>query len=233
MMVMSVHFSKASLSFLRQLKTHNDRTWFDERKAVYESELKAPMLALVEEINAGLAKFSPEHVRPPQKAVMRIYRDIRFSKDKKPYKTNVAAWWARTGLEKTSGGGFYFEVTPERVMVAAGVYMPEKEQLLAIRRHFLEHHERFRKIMGAKKLQAEMQVFDGMKMVRGPKGFDPEHPAMDLILQRQWGVAGTLAVERALLPTLAADVVERFRLAAPMVAFLNEPLVGKAKSPLF
>lgn len=221
------------MAFLRGLKKHNDREWFNERKDVYETELKAPMLALVEEISAGLARFAPEYVRPPQKAVMRIYRDIRFSKNKQPYKTHLSAWWARSGLEKTSGGGFYLEVGPERLMAAAGVYMPEKDQLLAIRRHLLEHHERFRKLMSAKKLRAEMEEIDGMKMSRGPKGFPADHPAIDLILQRQWGVVAMLPAERALQPALAKDIVERFKLAAPLVALLNEPLVAKPKQPLF
>jgi uncharacterized protein (TIGR02453 family) len=230
---MGVHFSKAALGFLRALKTHNDRDWFAERKTLYETELKAPMLELAEEINAALSKFAPEHLRPPQKAVMRIYRDIRFSKNKQPYKTHVSAWWARAGLEKTSGGGFYLEIGPSQIMVAAGVYMPEKEQLLAIRRHLLEHHERYRKLLAAKKLRSEMREIDALKMSRGPKGFDPKHPAMDLILQRQWGVLSTLPAERALQPTLARDIVERFKLAAPLVALLNEPLVAKPKQPLF
>jgi uncharacterized protein (TIGR02453 family) len=207
--------------------------WFEARKPVYEAEVKAPLLALAEEINAGFASFAPEHVRPPQKAVMRIYRDIRFSKDKQPYKTHVAAWWARAGLEKTSGGGFYFEFGPERVMIAAGVYMPEKDQLLAIRRHFVEHHAVYRKLVANKKLRALMQEFDGLKMSRGPKGFDPAHPAMDLILQRQWGVSASLPAEAGLSPSLLKDVLDRFKAAAPLVAFLNEPLLGKPKQPLF
>ena len=230
---MGMQFSKAALAFLKGLKKHNDRVWFDERKPVYEAELKVPMLALAEEINHGLAGFAPEYVRTPQKAVMRIYRDIRFSKNKLPYKTHVSAWWAKQGLEKTSGGGFYLEIGERGLMIAAGVYMPEKEQLLAIRRHLLEHHVAFRKIVSAKKLTAAMQPIDGMKMARGPKGFPADHPALDLILQRQWGVSVTLPVERALLPTLASEILTHFKLAYPMVAFLNEPLGAKAKVPLF
>src|SRR6202041_3599310 len=122
---MGIHFSEDALKFLRGLKRHNDREWFAERKAVYERELKAPMLALIGEVNEAMAEFAPMHVRPPQKIMMRIYRDIRFSKNKQPYKTHVSAWWVRDGLEKTSGGGFYFHVSPEEVVIAAGAYMPE------------------------------------------------------------------------------------------------------------
>ena len=236
-----MHFSSKAIQFLRGLRRNNDREWFNARKDVYETELKAPMLALIEEINHALAEFAPEHVRPPQKCMMRIYRDIRFSKDKRPYKSQVAAWWARQGMEKTSGGGFYFHVSATEVVVSAGCYMPEREQTLAIRRHLMEHHEEARAILkaieGAKRpatLKADPMVqFDGMKLTRAPKGFPAEHPAMDLILQRQWGVHSTLPVEAATKASLLEDVMVRFRLAYPLVALLNAPIQGKTKVPLF
>jgi len=230
---MSAHFSAAALKFLRDLAKHNDREWFEPRKTVYEQELKVPMLALIGEINHELAEFSPEHVRPPQKIMMRIYRDIRFSPNKQPYKTNVAAWWARQGLEKTSGGGFYIHLTATEFHIAAGCYMPEKEQLLAIRRMLLERHEVFRAIVDARKFTAVFEPFDGQKMARGPKGFPAEHPALDLIMQKQWGVSSKLPAEAALSPTLLKEIVKRFKLAAPLVSLLNEPLVQKPKKPLF
>ena len=131
---MPTHFEPEAMKFLRGLAKHNDRDWFAARKPIYERALKAPMTALVEEINLAMEGFAPDHVRPAPKVMMRIYRDIRFSKDKRPYKRNFGAWWARRGMEKTSGGGFYLHVGPEEVMISAGVYMPEREQLLAMRR---------------------------------------------------------------------------------------------------
>ena len=226
------HFTPAAVTFLRGLKRHNDRTWFEERKPRYEKELKAPMLAVIEAINEALEQFAPEHVRPPQKCMMRIYRDVRFSPNKDPYKTNQAAWWARTGLERTSGAGFYLQFDPEGVMVAGGAYMPEKDQLLAIRRYLLEHHEEFRKIVAARKLREAMQPLEPLKMTRGPKGFPPEHPALDLILQRQWGFSTLLPVETALDGGLVKAVTAHLRLAAPLVEFLNRPLVRPAARPL-
>src|SRR5271168_4826418 len=104
-------FSEESLKFLRALKRNNRRDWFDPRKPLFEAVLKMPMLRVVEGVTAAMTDFAPDHVRPAQKCVMRIYRDTRFSNDKTPYKTNVAAWWSRHGLEKTSGGGFYFHLT--------------------------------------------------------------------------------------------------------------------------
>lgn len=230
---MATHFSNDALKFLRGLKRHNDREWFGARKDVYERELKAPMLALVGEINEAMLAFAPENVQAPQKSMMRIYRDIRFSKDKRPYKTNVAAWWARAGLEKTSGGGFYFHISPDEVTVAAGVYMPGREQLLAIRRYLVEHHAELRRLLAGKKLRSLLEEFEGMPLTRPPKGFAAEGHAMDLLLCRQWGVVARLPPETATRPTLVREIVERFKVAAPVVALLNAPLTPKPKRPLF
>jgi len=221
------------MGFLRGLKRNNDRVWFDARKSLYEAELKTPMLALIGEINEAMVDFAPMHVRPPQKIMMRIYRDIRFSKNKQPYKTHVSAWWVRDGLQKTSGAGFYFHVSPEEVVVAAGAYMPEREQLLAIRRYLAQHHEEFRRVMMGKKLRLLMNEYDGASLTRAPKGFPEDHPAIDLLKNRQWAVSARLPADRAMKATLLKDVVERFKVAAPMIEMLNAPLVGKPKRPMF
>jgi uncharacterized protein (TIGR02453 family) len=230
---MATHFSEAALKFLQRLKRHNDREWFEARREIYERELKAPLLAVVDEVNHALAEFAPEHVRSPAKTMMRIYRDTRFSPNKQPYKTNVAAWWARRGLEKTSGGGFYFQFSPEGVIIAAGAYMPERDQLLAIRQHLLAEHEKYRAILAGRRLRKLLGPLDPMRMARGPKGFPTDHPATDLILQRQWGVSATLPASVALGPSLVKEIVSRFRLGSPLVAFLNEPLQTTTPKPLF
>jgi uncharacterized protein (TIGR02453 family) len=230
---MATYFSGEALKFLRGLKRNNDRVWFGDRKAIYERQLKEPMLKMIGEINEAMLEFAPMHVRPPQKIMMRIYRDIRFSKDKRPYKNHVSAWWVRDGLQKTSGAGFYLSVSAEEVLVAAGVYMPEREQLLAIRRYLAEHHVEFLALMKGKKLRSLMKESDGISLTRAPKGFPEDHPAIDLLKNKEWGVSARLPVERATKATLLKDVVERFKVAAPMIAMLNAPLVGKPKRPMF
>src|ERR1700722_5728109 len=230
---MATYFSNDAMKFLRGLKRNNDRVWFEARRAVFEKELKEPMLKVIGEVNEAMAEFAPMHVRPPQKIILRIYRDIRFSKDKRPYKHHVSAWWLRDGLRKTSGAGFYLQISSEDVLVAAGVYMPEREQLLAIRRYLAEHHAEFRAVMKAKKLQSLMVENDGLPLTRPPKGFPEDHPAIDLLKNKQWGVSARLPVERAMKATLVKDVVQRFKVAAPLVALLNAPLVGKPKRPMF
>jgi uncharacterized protein (TIGR02453 family) len=235
---MAAPFTPAAPKFLRALKRNNDRAWFADRKPLYEQELKAPLLALIAAINERMLDFAPFHVRPPQKVALRIYRDIRFAKDKRPYKTHISAWWARDGFAKTSGGGYYFSLNGEELIIAAGVYMPEREQLLAIRRHLLDHHQDYRRILAGKKLRAAFTEFEGEgpaghKLTRAPKGFPADHPAIDLLLHRQWGVSTTLPADYALRPTLAKDIADRFRLAAPLIDLLNAPLQSAPRKPLF
>jgi uncharacterized protein (TIGR02453 family) len=194
------------------------------------------MLALIERVNHAMEEFAPAHLRPPQKCMMRIYRDIRFSPDKRPYKSQVSAWWARAGLEKTSGGGYYMHVSPDEVLIAAGVYMPAREQLRAIREYLLDHHIEVRKLLTDHKLRRTMDALSCMPLSRAPKGFPNPHPAMDLLLCRQWGVEAKLPPTAALDKNLSAEVIRRFRLAAPLVDALNAPLlalVENKRRPLF
>jgi uncharacterized protein (TIGR02453 family) len=230
------YFCEVGLKFLRSLRRNNRREWFEAHKQEFERECKQPMLALIEAVNGAMEDFAPAHVRPPQKIMMRIYRDIRFSSDKRPYKSHVSAWWSRAGLEKTSGGGYYMHISPDEVMIAAGVYMPEREQLLAIRRYLAVNHAEVRRLLTERKLRRIMESFTGVPLTRAPKGFPKDHPAMDLLLCRQWGVEATLAPNAALQNDFATQVIRRFRLATPLVNALNTPLLAgieKKRRPLF
>lgn len=222
---MATHFSPEALKFLRGLARNNNREWFDAHKQVYENQVKSPMLSLIGEINGDFANFAPEYIRPAQKAMFRIYRDTRFSPNKTPYKQHVSAWFAHQGFEKKSGGGFYFHLSGKEFVVAAGVYMPDREQLLAIRNYLLEHYEEFRKLSKGSRGRRGMAEFDGMRLSRPPKGFPKNHPAMDLIAQKQWGVSASLPPEIALHPNLRKEIVARFQAASPLIEFLNRPLI--------
>lgn len=223
------YFRPEALKFLRSLARHNDRDWFQPRKAEFEELLKEPMLAVVRKITDAMLDFAPSHVRPAEKSLFRIYRDTRFSNDKRPYKTHVAAWWSHQGLEKTSGAGYYFHVAANEVIIAAGAYMPEKEQLAQIRHWLLDHHEEFRKLLRSAAVRRVYSEFEGNPLTRPPKGFPAEHPGMDLIRCRQWGLAVTLPSSAALDPKLAATVIRHFRLAAPVVDALNTPIAAALK----
>jgi len=230
------HLSPDALKFLRGLEKHNDREWFNDRKATYESELKEPMLAILRKVTDAMLDFAPDHVRPAEKSLFRIYRDTRFSNNKLPYKNHVAAWWSHMGMEKTSGAGYYFQVSPKGIVIAAGAYMPEKDQLAAIRHWLLDNHAAFRAILDKPAVRKTFKEFEGEALTRPPKGFPPDHPAMDLIKCKQWGLSTTLPAEAALEPNFAATLIKHFKLLAPMVNALNTPIaasLGAKKKVLF
>jgi len=220
------YFRPEALTFLRNLARHNDRVWFNERKAVYESELKEPMLAVIRRITDAMMEFAPNHVRPAEKSLFRIYRDTRFSNNKLPYKTHVAAWWSHMGMQKTSGAGYYFQVSPKGVVIAAGAYMPEKEQLAAIRNWLLNNHVQFRRLLQKPAVRKTFTEFEGEALTRPPKGFPCDHSAMDLIKCKQWGLSTTLPAATALEKNLAQTLIRHFKLLAPLVDALNTPIAA-------
>ena len=166
---------------------------------------------------------------PAEKSLFRIYRDTRFSNNKLPYKNHVAAWWSHTGMDKTSGAGYYFQVSPKGVIVAAGAYMPEKDQLAAIRHWLLENHIEFRKLLSKPAVRKTFTQFEGEALTRPPKGFPARPPRLsDLIKCKQWAPAhGMLpADEAALQPAFAQIIIRHFRLLAPFVDALNTPIAA-------
>ena len=220
------YFRPEALTFLRNLAKHNDREWFTPRKAQFEAELKEPMLAVIRKITEAMTDFAPNFVRPAEKCIFRIYRDIRFSHNKLPYKTHVAAWWSHQGLEKTSGAGYYFHISAKEMIIAAGAYMTEKDQLAAIRHWLLAHHLELKKLLQSPAVRRTFSEFEGNALIRPPKGFPCEHPGLDLIRCRQWGLHATLPAAEALKPNLAATVIRHFKIAAPVVDALNTPIAA-------
>ena len=118
-------FSPETLRFLRQLKGNNNREWFLAHKDIYEQKVKAPMTELVLDLGQAMKQVAPELVVDPKRAIYRIYRDLRFSADKSPYKTHVAAIFVPRGIPKKTEACLYFHIEPAQVLVAGGVYMPD------------------------------------------------------------------------------------------------------------
>jgi uncharacterized protein (TIGR02453 family) len=215
-------FPPEALTFLRGLTRNNRREWFQPRKDIYETKVKAPMAELVDSLNVELRKFAPSHVNDPKKAVYRIYRDTRFSADKTPYKTHIAAIFPRRGHEKHVSAGLYCAVSLEGIEVAGGLYMPGPQELLAIRTWLADRHGEFRKAAtGPRKLMGALQ---GESLQRIPKGFDSAHPAADLLKMKQWLYYTTLDAGLITSPRLFGEIVKRFRVMMPVVEMLNAPL---------
>jgi len=222
-------FSPEAITFLRGLERNNKREWFQPRKHVYEERVRAPLEALVNAINAEFAEFAPRYVTPVKKAIFRIYRDTRFSKDKRPYKTHIAATFYLQNLSKAAGPCFYFHFTPKELLVFAGVYMPEREELLAIRNLLTERHQEFREVLRGNTLRKFMGELQGEQLSRVPSGFEKDHPAEDLIRRKQWFLESTLEGSVITSTRMLPELVSRFRAATPMIEFLNQPFVKENK----
>ncbi|HKW75423.1 MAG TPA: DUF2461 domain-containing protein [Terriglobales bacterium] len=222
-------FLPDALAFLRSLKRNNRREWFQPRKEKYESLIKLPMMDLVGCLNEEFARFAPAYVTPPQKAVYRIYRDTRFSKDKTPYKTHISAIFPRNTAVKREGAVLYFHFTAKEVLIFGGVYSPEREELLAYRTLLQERYPEFNDILAGTKLRRTFGGLQGEQLTRIPKGFTVDHPAEELLRHRQWFLEATVDSKVLLSPKVVQESAGRFELMAPFVEFLNQPFAHKAK----
>ena len=219
-------FPKEALSFFKNLARNNDREWFQPRKEIFEQQVRGPMVELVEAINAQLTKFAPAHINEPKKAIYRIYRDTRFSSDKTPYKTHIAAIFPRKGQGKHISAGLYVAISAKEVEVAGGLYMPGPEELIAVRSWLAENHKAFLKSAKVPvKLMGELQ---GTALQRVPKGFSTDHPAADLLKKKQWLYFATLDPKLATTPRLLPAVIERFKTMMPVLDMLNKALEQSA-----
>jgi len=223
-------FSAESLQFFRSLARNNNREWFLPRKPVFEQQVKQPMYGLVNRLNGAMARFAPDYRTEPAKAVYRFYRDTRFSKDKSPYKTHMAASFRHRHLSgEAAGGGFYFAISHKEVAIGGGMYMPSPETLLAVRRHLAQNHREFRKILAAKQVRSLLGEVHGERLTRVPKGFSPEHPAADLLKHKQLYLYIELPPDLATSANLEKEIVTRFKAMTPFLEFLNAPLAREKK----
>jgi len=224
-------FPPEAFQFLHRLKRNNHREWFLANKQTYEEKVKSPMVELVLALGGRMQPFAPEMSFDPSRAIYRIYRDVRFSPDKTPYKTHIAAVFHPRGMEKHNCGGLYFHVAPDGVEIAGGVYMPGPAELLAIRRHIAAHHRKFRSIVESPEFRRLFGELWGARLARTPKGFPAGHPAAELLRYKQFladvSRPAELAESRDLLPTL----VRHFRGMMPLVRFLNEPILKPPHPP--
>ena len=219
-------FTPKSLSFLRSLKRNNDREWFHARKEEYERHVRGPMVAVIERLAVDFGRFAPELDASPKRCIYRIYRDTRFSEDKTPLKTHIAASFRWRGLPKHRGAGLYFEVTPGWVWMGGGFYAPETADLARIRQHISDTHPELDRLTRAPAFRRTFEALEGEQLTRLPRGFATSDPAGAYLKYRNF-LAGrefppTLATSAAFYPTLLGT----FRAVMPIVRFLNEPLVG-------
>jgi len=219
-------FPKAGLNFLKSLKRNNNREWFLKRKPVYEESVKSPMLHLIEALSVEFAEFAPEIVASP-KSLFRIYRDTRFSKDKRPFKTHVAASFSVKGLDRHEGAGFYFHIAPTELWIGGGIYRPPTDELRSVRDHIAANHERLKKIVEAKQFRKLFGTLQGEQSSRMPRGYPANHPAENYLRFKDLLAARELKPTDATKPAFFETLVESFRAMHPLIRFLNEPIVQR------
>jgi uncharacterized protein (TIGR02453 family) len=171
-------FSPQALRFLRALKKNNDRAWFQEHKEIYDRELLAPLQALTAGLASALRKAKIPIDADPRRAVFRIYRDVRFSRDKSPYKTNLGTYLPYQGV-RNAPGGLYVHVAPKESFVATGFYQMEKDQLLRWRTAMAAEPKRFAGVLRALERNGVAIGEHGDALKRMPRGFE-DHGASSI-----------------------------------------------------
>jgi uncharacterized protein (TIGR02453 family) len=219
-----MRFSPEALAFLRALKRNNDRDWFRARKSRYDELCRVPMLALIDRLAVEFRSFAPDLVASP-KSLYRIYRDTRFSANKAPLKTNVAAIFPCRGLPKHQGAGLYLEVSPGSVWVGGGIYAPDATQLQAVREHIAGNFRQFKAIVESPAFKRAVGRVEGEQLQRVPRGFAKDHHAAAYLKHRQFLAGREFPAAFATSPRFYAGVVDVFRQVAPLTRFLNAPLI--------
>jgi uncharacterized protein (TIGR02453 family) len=218
-------FTSESLRFLRGLKRNNRRDWFEAHREDYEAHIRQPMTAIITRLADDFREFGPEFVASPKTSMYRIYRDIRFSDNKAPYKSHVAATFPTRGLAKHEGAGLYFHISPDEVWIGGGMYSPPPPQLHAVREHIAANSRRLRSLVEAPSFRREVGPLDGEQLQRVPRGFPKDHPAAQYLKFRQFLAGREFEPEFAVSPKFYAGLVGVFRRVAPLLRFLNEPLI--------
>ncbi|HEY1039409.1 MAG TPA: DUF2461 domain-containing protein [Bacteroidia bacterium] len=209
------------LKFLTALSKNNNKDWFDKNKATYTAA-KAFYQGEVAKIIAGCGKFDPAVADlDPAKCLFRINRDVRFSKDKSPYKTNFGAIISPGG-KNAEMAGYYVHIEPGKSFVAAGSHMPMPDYLQAIRQEIDYNAAEFRKILKAKDFVSNYKelVQEGA-LKNAPKGFEKDSPNLDLLRLKEFIVVKKISDKEILSKTFTADVAKSFKAALPLNQFLR------------
>ncbi len=225
-------FRPAGLAFLRSLKRHNNREWFERNRSTYDTELRAPLAALAEEMDVRLATLAPEIVGDPKRSLFRIHRDVRFSADKSPYKTHVACWFHHVdagrgvGTQTPHGGaGFYFHVEAERASLGGGIWMPPRPTLQKIREAIDEDARPLMKILAD---PGTRRTFGGLAdenmLTRMPRGYADTHSAATLLRHQSYTLGRELAQRDLLSARLPELLAREYARLLPLVRWINGAL---------
>jgi uncharacterized protein (TIGR02453 family) len=216
-------FTRDTYRFLNALKKNNDREWFVEHKKEYEEHLKDPALRIISAFAPELKKMSPHFMATPR-SLFRIHRDVRFSKDKSPYKTHVGLHFRHDRAKDAHAPGFYLHVEPGSAFVGVGIWRPHGTALRAIREHIVEEPAAWKRASRAK---AFTTVFDlsGDRLKRPPNDFDTEHPLIEDLKWKDYIGVAELPDSFATDPGLPKALAKMFKAGTPFMRFLCNALV--------
>ncbi|MEP7175128.1 MAG: TIGR02453 family protein [Gemmatimonadales bacterium] len=231
-------FRPGALAFLRRLARHNSRDWFERHRAVYETEVREPLKALVEEMDVRLARIAPELVGDPRRSVFRIHRDVRFSADKSPYKTNAACQFyhhdAGRGAGQDAvgaGAGLYFQLADGDCFVAGGIWMPARPSLERIREALADDAEGLDRIVAATAFRRRFKALDRDAMLtRLPRGYAEGHPAERWLRHKSFTATRPLSADEATSVRLPARLERDFAALVPLVRWLNRAIGYQPRS---
>ena len=212
----------ATVKFLRDLKKNNNKPWFEKNKSVY-LDAKEDMETFVQQVIDGLGKIDPD-IAPlqPKDCVYRIYRDVRFSKDKTPYKTNMGASLNRGG-KKMPTAGYYFHCEPGRNLVGGGLWMPQAPELNKVRQEIDYNFAEWQKILKAPSFRKVFpEGLDQEDMLsRPPKGYDEENPAIEFLKLKSFIVTRTLSDAEMQSRSALKEILKTFGAMKEFIYFLN------------
>jgi uncharacterized protein (TIGR02453 family) len=214
--------SKDNISFLKKLGKNNDRDWFQENKAEYERQHEE-MILFADELLGLMNQHDNIETISGKKSLNRIYRDVRFSKDKSPYKTHWGGGLKRA--TKQLRGGYYFHIQPGgNSFIGGGFWSPDKDDLLRIREEIATDASEMREIITSKDFVDTFGTLDGEQLKSAPKGFDKEHKDIDLLRYKQFIFGKNFSDEEVLAEDFAQVANETFKKMRPFFDLMSEIL---------
>jgi uncharacterized protein (TIGR02453 family) len=225
-------FSAEALRYLRRLRRNNRRDWFERHRAVYETEVRDPMRALVEEMDVRLARLAPELTGDPRRSIFRIHRDVRFSRDKSPYKTNAACQFyhldAGRGAGRDADGaaaGLYFQLADGECFVAGGLWMPARPSLDRVREAIDAEPEALDGLVRTPAFRRRFrELTPEAVLTRMPRGYADSHPAAEWLRYRSFTASRDLTEREVLSPRLPDMLARDFAALVPLVRWLNRAI---------
>ncbi|RUA11887.1 MAG: hypothetical protein DSY82_02565, partial [Flavobacteriia bacterium] len=218
------YFSKDYLAFFKELAANNHKEWFDLNRKRYETVVREPFKIFISDLINEVSKLDEEVQIEAKDAIFRINRDIRFSKDKTPYKINNSAIISKMGRKDKSYPGLYIELSPEHLAIFGGIYMADTQQIQKIRLHILKYPDQFRKIITNKDFVNKYGEIRGTKNKRIPKEFRLAAEEQALIMNKQWYYQAFLSPKIITGNDLMEKILEYHIQALPFQKFLINAL---------